>query len=475
MNPQRIRFLSLAAPLVALCAACTGDNRVGAQPGPGGLELQASDAPVSEEAGVRKRNPKVCCGGANTYAVWTDDRNDPGGDKDIYFSRSTDGGVTWSAPVRLDTSPPGTADSNTVEICCSGDRVYVVWADARDGADDIYFNASEDGGATWMVNDVRLDTDAAGQARSRTPKLCCDGLAVRVAWVDERDDPGDIYATASTDGGNTWGANVRVDTDSGLFEQRNAQICCAGINVYVAWQDARSGFDDIHFNVSTDGGASFLPADVRVDVGEPPGDNNSFDPALCCEGDNVYVAWEDLRNGALRDIFLNYSRDGGVTWQAAPARIDTDAPGSGFSENVRLCCSGDNVYAVWRDQRDSPGNAFIDNTWFNASNDGGVTWGTDQRLDTTTPGTSETVANTICCLGDSVFVVWVDFRGGVRNIRANWSTDAGATFFADDVLVNASDAGSESDPNLCCDGTRVTFIWADERGGSQGIRARGSR
>jgi hypothetical protein len=35
----------------------------------------------------------------------------------------------------------------------------VTWRDTRNGRDDIYFNRSPDGGATWLIADVRLDTD----------------------------------------------------------------------------------------------------------------------------------------------------------------------------------------------------------------------------------------------------------------------------------------------------------------------------
>jgi hypothetical protein len=41
---------------------------------------------------------------SNVYVVWMDDRN---GDYDIYFSKSTDGGKTYGANVRVDDAPSG--------------------------------------------------------------------------------------------------------------------------------------------------------------------------------------------------------------------------------------------------------------------------------------------------------------------------------------------------------------------------------
>ena len=44
----------------------------------------------------------------NVYAVWQDARFSPAGTSKIAFSQSTDGGLTWSAPIRIDQSPGDT-------------------------------------------------------------------------------------------------------------------------------------------------------------------------------------------------------------------------------------------------------------------------------------------------------------------------------------------------------------------------------
>ncbi len=83
----------------------------------------------------------------------------PGSDPlDVHFARSTDGGMTWSAPVRINDDP---MDTNawqwfaSVSVAPNG-RIDVTWNDSRDdlgGLDSaLYFSSSLDGGLTWAAN-----------------------------------------------------------------------------------------------------------------------------------------------------------------------------------------------------------------------------------------------------------------------------------------------------------------------------------
>ena len=59
--------------------------------------------------------------------------------------------------------------------------MYVVWEDDRNGAADLFLNYSNNGGASWQANDIRIDTgNAAGRTTADSPEVCCDGLTRRV-------------------------------------------------------------------------------------------------------------------------------------------------------------------------------------------------------------------------------------------------------------------------------------------------------
>ena len=83
----------------------------------------------------------------------------PGSDPlDVMFARSTDGGSTWSAPVRVNDDPAGTNAYQwfgAMSVAPNG-RIDVTWNDTRtSGADNIsevFYSYSTDGGVTWSAN-----------------------------------------------------------------------------------------------------------------------------------------------------------------------------------------------------------------------------------------------------------------------------------------------------------------------------------
>jgi hypothetical protein len=254
----------------------------------------------------------------------------------------------------MDTDAPGAAMSLAPKVAVALPYVHVVWTDVRNGFADVYLRRSGDGGATFGATDVRLDTDGAGQASSGNPVVSASGSLACVAWDDQRSGQPDVRLSRSTDGGATWsGADVRLDTDApGAAASWTPSIRVSGANVVVAWEDRRDGAGDVRVNRSTDSGATWLLADLRMDT-DAAGAAVSSNAVVAGSGDVVFVGWIDQRAG-FHDVYLNASLDGGTTWMAADVRLDTDVPSAGFSNALALGASGQKLRAVWEDARGSP-------------------------------------------------------------------------------------------------------------------------
>jgi hypothetical protein len=87
----------------------------------------------------------------------------PGGDPlDVYFIRSTDRGVNWSPPVRVNDDPGIAAWQwfGTMSVAPNG-RIDVVWLDTRDNPgtylSSLYYAFSVDSGQTWSQNERLSD------------------------------------------------------------------------------------------------------------------------------------------------------------------------------------------------------------------------------------------------------------------------------------------------------------------------------
>ena len=97
------------------------------------------------------------------YAVWQDSRFSGGAHDDIAFSRSTDGGDTWSTPVKVNQTPTDAAAFTAKTLENDVGTIAVSYYDFRNDVNgddtldtDHWLAHSHDGGATWNQPESRL-------------------------------------------------------------------------------------------------------------------------------------------------------------------------------------------------------------------------------------------------------------------------------------------------------------------------------
>src|SRR5438067_1346690 len=109
--------------------------------------------------------PDIAVGPDGTlYAVWSDGRFSGFTHDDVALSRSTDGGLTWSNPIKVNASPSGVAAlTPSVDVSSDG-TVAVTYYDFRNNTPststlptDAFVVFSHDGGVTFG-SEVRLTT-----------------------------------------------------------------------------------------------------------------------------------------------------------------------------------------------------------------------------------------------------------------------------------------------------------------------------
>jgi hypothetical protein len=93
----------------------------------------------------------------NIYMLCSVDRFSTGDPLDVMFSRSTDGGLTWSNPKRINDDQGNNAWQwfGTMSVAPNG-RIDVIWLDTRDNPGDLnsalYYSYSMDAGFSWSAN-----------------------------------------------------------------------------------------------------------------------------------------------------------------------------------------------------------------------------------------------------------------------------------------------------------------------------------
>jgi len=205
------------------------------------------------------------------------------------------GGASFSTPRQINDVAEN--DVGRPDIAIDGSEyIYVAWHDARRGGGDtdIYADRSTDGGATWNA-DVRVNEDDQGATRQCNPVVTVDSEGgIYVAWQDSGGEGWDIYHTRSTDYGVSYGPSQRTN-DLVAGDQTDPAIAAQGDGqIYLAWADLREDDGDVRYAESTNGGSSFS-ASVRVNDQTPRGWQGN--PAIATSGDRVHLVWEDTRNG----------------------------------------------------------------------------------------------------------------------------------------------------------------------------------
>jgi hypothetical protein len=178
-------------------------------------------------------NPTVSVSGLIVNVFWEDNRDGGGFDSELYFKRSTTGGASWGTDMRL-TNATGFSWYPSASVF--GSTVHLVWEDRRNGNNnpDIFYKRSTDGGVTWD-QDTRITTSLnAGR-----PSISVSGSIVHVVWEDTPNFDFDIYNRFSTNGGINWQNVTQLTIDPAW--QRYPSVSVSDSVVHAVWQDSRHG------------------------------------------------------------------------------------------------------------------------------------------------------------------------------------------------------------------------------------------
>jgi hypothetical protein len=114
---------------------------------------------------------------AEIYVVWV------ASDNNIYFDKSSDGGATWDTDIRVNDNTSATREWPSIDMDAFG-NIYVVWMDDRNGNNDIYFSYSIDGGNSFSTDQYVNNGTKDDKYPGIVSEAVTDGLSnVHIAWT----------------------------------------------------------------------------------------------------------------------------------------------------------------------------------------------------------------------------------------------------------------------------------------------------
>ena len=296
------------------------------------LALAIQIAPPGAEPA---REPQLAVSGSTVGLAF-------GSGKALYFASSTDGGGTFSKPVKVAEAdvlplnrhrgPRLAMFDNTVVITAVGGKKLAEGPHAHglpsDG--DLWAWRSADRGKTWS-QPVRVN-DVPGAPTEGLHTLASDGKGrLFAAWLDKRGTKGTaLFGAVSRDGGRTWSANSRV------YESPQGTICecchpsavfAPDGSVQVMWRNWLNGSRDMHLARSADG--------LRFSAGEKLGRGTWKLNACPMDGGGLVVAQGKIVSAWRRD---------GEIFLASPGEPEQSI---GRGVDVSISAGSHGVYALW--------------------------------------------------------------------------------------------------------------------------------
>jgi hypothetical protein len=267
------------------------------------------------------------------------------GSSKIYYVKSTNGGVSWSAPAAAAT----TIDSYDIGVPSFNSRralIYASGAAYKSGTkDNVYVAWTDLTGATGC-------TAPANEPGSNTASTCKTRI-----WV-----------ARSTNGGSTW-SKAMINNQASLNDQYNQWLAVdettgrVSVMYYDTVNDAGRKKVDVYYQSSSDDGATWsTPLKVTTamtdetsataDSGNQFGDYNG----LSGYNNKFFPSWTDHRNNAKEEIWTAPVTEGGTATpdfsiSASPSSVSVVQGNSGtstvstsalngFNSSISLSASG---------------------------------------------------------------------------------------------------------------------------------------
>ena len=239
--------------------------------------------------------PQVASDKSNVYAVWSQ------GDfnsnlTDIFFKKSTDGGASFGDTINLSNS--FNIHSTLPSLTLLKENVYTAWTEGPLNDGEVYYRRSTDGGVSFGET-VNLSNDTGDSVR---PELRVSAPNLFIVWQNQAVEGDDIFFKRSTDGGVSFGDTINISNNKGNSMEPEFSVTNAS-NVFIVWQNQASNSkpNDILLKNSTDGGASFGDA---INLSSTIG--NSTEPDIASSNDaGVFAIWTDDTNGKKQVLFTS--------------------------------------------------------------------------------------------------------------------------------------------------------------------------
>lgn len=240
----------------------------------------------------------------------------------VRFSRSTDGGHTFSKPITLNDDGRITSHSFAALASDGAGRVTVAWLDGRDK--ELAKEKEEDFAGVSIYTTRSSDNGASFEKNRRVHQHICECCRIGLSWTKEGPVAfwRNIFGTNTRDFAisNVDTADLRRVTD----DEWNIDACPH--NGGAIAEDGRAQLHLVWFtNGQTRQGLFYKRIDgdwesQPMSIGDPSAQPNHI--SVAAEGKAALITWREF-DGRYYSAQAKYSNDGGASWSASQRLMES--------------------------------------------------------------------------------------------------------------------------------------------------------
>ena len=403
-----------------------------------------------------------------TIIVWEDYRNDATKTTaDIYAQRiDANGNALWAANGIVICGDASDQNAPTAVTDSLG-GAYIVWQDYRGLKRNLYAqHIDSSGNVLWTSNGIAV---AARNYDQKNPKVLNDGnKGLIVFWQDSVGGAYDIYGQRLNSAGTAqWGTALGICTNALSQVNPKAQITSAG-DIYVTWQDKRNGSDyDIYMQKINISGSPQWTANgiVLCNIA-----GTQANPKISLDGSGYpIVLWQDKRNGLDYDLYAQrVNASGTIQWSNNGQAVCTK---TGSQSGGDLTANGINngVIFTWKDERNGANNTDVYAQMFNLS--GASQWASG-GIAVTSAAANQLAPNIISDGNGGAIISYQDSSSGSWNIKAQRLNGSGTLLWANGGVDIGSSSGNQiNQSNILTSNGSSIYCFQDTRSGDSDIYA----
>ncbi|MFN8393501.1 MAG: T9SS type A sorting domain-containing protein [Bacteroidia bacterium] len=347
IRPQ-IAVTSGNVPLVLWCKSTGGKNGYVARWNGSAFDTPFKINPSGSINSYTVEGPNIAAKGDTIFIAYT---TYPPSSAQVMVRSSFDAGLNWSNPIWVDSLNPDMPTFGNVAILPGGNPIvnYIRQTTAYLSPRWVA-RASSDGGMTWAPEAV-----SSAAAPGTDVCDCCTGHLYshqgKVISVFRNNDANlrDFWATVSTDGGQTFGTAIDLDTTDWTLAacpSSGAGSAIVGDSIYSVFMSqgtdalARVWIGAASLNGST------TAYNLRLNGNVAQGTIQNY-PVIAASGDTIVAAWMESTSSN-PEIMLRYSFHGIAGLFANPV-VNVTEMAAGVQSFPDLKWANGELHLVWQD------------------------------------------------------------------------------------------------------------------------------